>query len=254
MTELWFEAAGDGPPLVLVHAGICDARMWDDLVGPLAREHRVVRYDMRGYGRSGAVTSAYSPSGDLVSVLDALGIERAAVCGVSFGGAVALEAAAAHPERVAALVAVCCAVDWSNVPDDLVARIEEADAAGEAGDLDRAVELELRIWVDGEGRAEPVDADVRERVRVMNRRALELAAQSAADAMWLDPPVAERLGEIACPTLVVAGEHDVAFMIESCRRIAAAVPGARLAVMDGVAHLPPLERPAEFLALLREAV
>jgi pimeloyl-ACP methyl ester carboxylesterase len=251
MTDLWFEVTGSGPPLVLVHAGICDARMWDDLTALLEPEHRVVRYEMRGYGRSGAAATDYSPSGDLVSVLDAAGVDRATLCGVSFGGAVALETAVAHPGRVSALVAVCCAVDWSDVPTSLVTRIEEADAAAEAGDLDLATELELRIWVDGEGRTVPVDDGVRERVRAMNRRALELASQGHGDAVWLDPPVEQRLAQIACPTLVVAGEHDVPFMTDGCRRIAAAIPGARFAMVEGAAHLPPLERPDAFAALVR---
>jgi 3-oxoadipate enol-lactonase len=250
VTDLWHEAAGEGTPVVLVHAGICDARMWDDVVPLLASEHRVVRYDMRGFGRSGAITRPFSPSGDLVSVLDAAGIERAALCGVSFGGAVALETTVVHPERVSAVLVACSAVDWSDVPGGLTRRIEEADAAADAGDLDRAVELELRIWVDGEGRKGPADPAVRERVREMNHRALDLARQATAEPEWSEPSVEQRLGEIAAPTLIVAGEHDVPFMRESCREIADRVPGARLTTMSGVAHLPPLEQPAAFVEVL----
>lgn len=253
MSGLWHEASGSGPPLVLVHAGICDARMWDEVAGLLAPEHRVLRYDMRGYGRSGPAVGTYSPRADLLSVLDAEGIERAAVCGVSFGGAVAIETAVVSPERVSALAVVCSAVDWSAVPPELAERIEEADAAGEAGDIDRAVELELRIWVDGDGRREPVDTGLRERVREMNRRAWELAAQSNGEADWSDePPAEQRLDEIAVPTLVVAGEWDVAFMRASCRDIARRVRGAQFATMSRAAHLPPLERPAEFASILHE--
>ncbi len=226
--------------------------MWDDVVPLLSGDHRVLRYDMRGYGRSGPVTAPFSPAADLVSVLDAEEIERATVCGVSFGGAVAIETAVAHPERVDSLVLVCCAVDWSGLPEDMMRRVEEADAAAEAGDIARAVELELRIWVDGDGRDAPVDPAIRERVRMMDHRALELGAQAAADAEWAEPPAEERLAEIAVPTLVVAGEHDVAFMQESCRDIARQVPSARLTTMRGVAHLPPLERPAEFAAILAD--
>jgi pimeloyl-ACP methyl ester carboxylesterase len=254
VTDLWYEAMGGGPPVVLVHAGICDARMWDEVVAELADEHRVLRYDMRGYGRSGAVTRPFSPSADLVSVLDAEEIERAVVCGVSFGGAVALETAVAHPERVSALLVACCAVDWSDVPEDLTRRIEEADAAAEAGEIARAVELELQIWVDGEGRSTPVDPAVRERVREMNQRALELASQAGAGAEWSEPSVDQRVAEISVPTLVVAGEYDVAFTRQSCRHIAGQIPHARLVALNGVAHLPPLERPGEFAVLLRDLV
>jgi len=168
--RLAYEAEGEGPPLVLVHAGICDRRMWDGVWQALVARHRVVRYDARGFGESGPATATFSPRADLVSLLDHLGIDRAALCGVSFGGRIVLETALEYPQRVGALALVCCAVDWDNAPADLVARIEEADEVGEEGDVERAVELELRIWLDGYGRPEPLDPIVREAVRTMNRR------------------------------------------------------------------------------------
>jgi 3-oxoadipate enol-lactonase len=250
VTELWYEAAGEGSALVLVHAGICDARMWDAVWPALTERHRVVQLDLRGFGRSGPSHGRVSPRGDLVSVLDATGIERAALCGVSYGGAIGLELALSHPERVSALVLVCCAVDWSEAPAQLVQRIQEADSVGESGGVERAVELELQIWVDGDGRVEPVDPAVRERVRDMNRGVWELALASEGEVDRLDPPPAARLGEVRVPTLVIAGGHDQPFMRESCRAIANAIPGAQFELIEGVAHLPPLEQPDVFARLL----
>ena len=247
--ELAYDVDGDGLPLVLVHAGICDRRMWDDVWPDLARRYRVARFDMRGYGDSAVAAAPYAPHDDVVAVLDHLGFERAVLCGVSFGGAVELDVALAAPERVHALVLVCCSARGMPPPAELRALMDEADEAGERGDIDVAVELELRIWVDGVGRPAPADPSVRERVRQMNRRAWERALEGAA-RVPLDPPASQRLADIAPPTLVVAGEHDQPWITDSCRVIAEAVPDARLEVMQGVAHVPPLERPAAFLQLV----
>ena len=247
--ELAYDVEGDGLPLVLVHAGICDRRMWDDVWAELASRYRVARFDMRGFGDSTVAAVPYAPHDDVFAVLDHLGLESAVLCGVSFGGAVELDAALAAPDRVHALILVCCSARGMPPPDDLRARMEEADNAGERGDVDTAVELELRIWVDGEGRSEPVAARVRERVREMNRRAWERALEGVAPAQ-LDPPAAERLSEIDVPTLVVAGEHDQPWITDACRSLARGIPGARFALMHDAAHLPPLERPADFAELV----
>ncbi|HSF61365.1 MAG TPA: alpha/beta fold hydrolase [Gaiellaceae bacterium] len=248
--RLAYEVEGEGPGLVLVHAGVCDRRMWDGVWPALTARHRVVRYDARGFGESGPARASFSPRADLVALLDHHGIGRAALCGVSFGGRIALETALEYPDRIGALALVCCAVDWDDAPDELRERIEEADEAGEEGDVERAVELELRIWLDGDGRAGPLDPVLRESVRAMNLRAWGLALESTGSAERLMPPASTRLGSVGVPTLVIAGEYDVPFMTESCRSLAVAVPRARFELLDGVAHLPPLERPDLFAPLL----
>jgi 3-oxoadipate enol-lactonase len=252
--ELAYDVDGNGTPLVLVHEGICDRRMWDDVWVRLAAESRVARYDMRGFGDSSVPAGPFAPHEDLVAVLDHLGFEAAVLCGVSFGGSIVLDAALARPERVLALALTCCSARGMQAPPELRARMDEADAIGEAGDLDRAVELELRIWIDGEGRPEPVDPRVRERVREMNRRAWELALRSEGSLERPDPPAAERLVDVRAPTLVVAGEYDQPWVTESCRALARGIPDARFELVEGVAHAPPLERPDVFAGLLREIV
>jgi 3-oxoadipate enol-lactonase len=247
--ELAYDVAGDGTPIVLVHAGLCDRRMWDDLWPAVAERHRVARFDLRGFGESSVATAPWSPHEDVIAVLDHLELQQAVLCGVSFGGSIELDVALAQPDRVGGLGLVCCSARGMAAPADLRALIDEADAAGEAGDIDRAVELELRLWVDGVGRPEPVDADVRERVRVMNRHAWERAT-NGGHALPLDPPAAERLSEVTVPTLVVAGEYDQPWLTQSCRTLAREIPGARFELVRGVAHLPPLERPDVFGELL----
>src|SRR5438067_4373907 len=138
------EVAGSGPPVVLIHEGIADSRMWNRQLAAYADAFRVVRYDIAGYGRSPLLGGTYSHSRDLLELLDELDIEQAALVGVSLGGRIALDAALAAPERVSALVLVAPGLpdwEWS----EQVRRFgAQEDAALEAGDLAGAVELNLR--------------------------------------------------------------------------------------------------------------
>jgi pimeloyl-ACP methyl ester carboxylesterase len=238
------EPAGEGAPVVFLHAGIADRSMWDGVVDHLAGRPWV-RYDLRGFGESTLPDGPYQPHGDVIGVLDALGIERAVVCGVSFGGAVAIDTAIAAPERVAALIAVATGPFGRERDAALVAEMEAADQAADDGDLERALELELRIWVDGPQRApDELDAALRERARAMNRAAWN--AGMGGEPEVLEPLAVARLGEITAPTLVIDGELDQAATHAGCRQVADEVPNARLVVMPGVAHLPPLEQPEAF--------
>jgi 3-oxoadipate enol-lactonase len=258
---LYAEVAGEGPEVALVHEGICDSRMWDSQWETFTRTHRVLRLDLRGFGRSPLEAGRFSNARDLIGVLEEHGFERPALVGVSLGGRVVLEVAVARPELVAALVLVAPGLpghDWSPEVRD---SWEEEEAALEAGDLDEAVEVNLRTWVDGpRRRPEDVDADVRSRVGEMQRRAfeLQLPVDEEADEELLVTDLAERLGEIRAPTLVVVGDEDVPDMHAIADRLAREIPGARRATIRGAAHVPSLERPEEFdelvLGFLAEAV
>jgi 3-oxoadipate enol-lactonase len=251
--ELYSEVAGEGPEIVLFHEGICDSRMWDPQWETLTRSHRVLRFDFRGYGRSPLVPGNYSAARDVIELLDKHGFERGAFVGVSLGGRVALEIALAQPERVAALVLVGSGLpghDWS---DEMKATWGEEEAAVEAGDLDAAVEVTLRTWVDGPRRKpEDVDADVRARVAEMQRRALDLYLEvgDEAEEELLVEDVAQRLTEIQAPTLVLVGEEDVPDIHAIADRLATEIPGARRATIANTAHVPSMERPREFEELV----
>jgi 3-oxoadipate enol-lactonase len=248
----WYEVSGSGPPVVLLHEGIADSRMWVHQLPALEPEFTVVRIDQRGFGRSPLPPGRLSRVEDVVSVLDELGLERAAVVGASFGGRVALELAGAHPERVERLVLVAPGLgghDWS---EEVRRFNDEEEAAYEAGDLDRATDLNVRLWVDGPRRGpDAVPSEVREQVRTMQREAFELPEPDPLpESVWPEPPVDGRLGELATPTLVVVGDEDVPDMLEIAGRLAAEIPGARKAIFPDTAHMLPLERPEEFNRIL----
>jgi 3-oxoadipate enol-lactonase len=250
---IYSEVAGEGPEIVLLHEGICDSRMWDPQWETLTRSHRVLRFDFRGYGRSLLEPGRFASARDVIELLDRHGFDRAALVGVSLGGRVALEVALAAPERVAALVLVGSGLPGHEWSDDQKASWDEEESALRAGDLDAAVEVSLRTWVDGPRRKpEDVDPGVRARVAEMQRRAyeLQLPFEDEAEEELLVEDVAQRLGEITAPTLVIVGEEDVPDIQAIADRLAREIPGARRATIAHTAHVPSMERPREFEKLV----
>ena len=254
--SLWSEATGDGPPVLLLHAGVADARMWAPQWASFpAAGLRVLRCDLPGFGRTPLSPGPVSSAGEVLALLDAEGIERAAVVGASMGGLVALELAVARPERVSRLV-----LAGAPLPDhDFSATVTDGwEAEGTAldrGDLDAAVEACLRLWVDGPSRRPgEVDPALRASVGAMQRRAfeLQLAVGEASEEVPLVPDVPARLGELEMPALVLAGELDVLDFRQIADRLARELPGAEggARTIAGAAHLPSLERPDEFDALV----
>ncbi|MFI6760465.1 alpha/beta fold hydrolase [Micromonospora sp. NPDC050417] len=246
-TALAYDDLGDGSSVVLLHAGIADRRMWRHQIAVLAQHHRVISLDLRGYGDSELSEQSFAHHDDVVSLLDALGIERAALVGCSFGGAVAIDTALAHPDRVTALALFGSAVsgyEWSDETNELwESLVGEVDDE----DFDAAAEAEVRFWVVGPSR-QPADVDpaLRELAQEMDRRALTAeAALGNVEVRELDPPAIERLAELRVPVLVGAGAADVPDIPRLADTIAAQVPGAvRLPDVPDAGHLLPLERPA----------
>lgn len=241
--RLYWEEAGEGSTVVLIHAGLWDRRIWDRQMDEFAARHRVVRYDLRGFGRSSPLERPFSAHRDLADLLDALEIERTALVGCSIGGGLAVDFTLEYPSRVTALVTVCSGARGDPTEPDAatMAVLERAEALAEAGRAAEALELELDVWTPP-GEDPVVDARIRE-VAFEN-----LAAETAQWSLSvpLEPPAFERLGEIAVPALVVAGERDAAVMDALTRNLAAAIPGARRVVIEGADHLPMMRRPEEF--------
>ena len=253
--RLAYDVTGEGPPIVLMHAWICDRRMWDDVVPLLAGGHRVIRYDKRGFGDTEITQPVrYSNRADVIAVLDHLAIDRAALVGVSGGSVVALDTAIEFPDRVSALV--CVAPGISGFDGGSTAAEESAFAVlerlEETRDWVPLVDGELAMWVDGLGQpADRVPGAVRDRVRMMDLDAYtKHGNEPLDDVIPLEPRATGRLGSVAAPTLVVVGDLDTSGSIASARRIGSEVPGAQLVEWSGVAHLPPMERPREFAQLV----
>jgi pimeloyl-ACP methyl ester carboxylesterase len=211
------DSGGDGPPVVLLHPGVGDSRIWDPVLPRLVGRYRVLRYDVRGYGRSPEPTVEYSRIDDLVAVLDHFGLARVPLVGCSMGGGAAISLALADPGRVSALVLLCPGVsgyDWPEEPE-LDAEYERLAAAE---DLEGLVALGLREWA--RAGAEPA---VVEQLRSAARGLL-----SEDRYARLDPPAFDRLGELDVPSVLLLGDLDRPALIEVDEQIAARIPGCRL--------------------------
>jgi 3-oxoadipate enol-lactonase len=245
--RIYYEIAGDGHPLLLLHAGVADSRMWDDQWHPFARRYRAIRYDLPGFGQSRLPDGPYAAHEEPAGLLRSLGVGQAHVVGVSWGGRIALDFTLAHPEMVSALVLVCPSVSGQD-PAEAVRRFgAEEEALLERGDLAAATELNVRMWVDGPRRTpDQVEHSVRERVREMQYHAFTVPMPEHVEAIELEPPAIERLGEIRVPTLVVVGDHDIEEKLAMVDRLAAEIPGARKVVFPGAAHMVTMEQPTDF--------
>lgn len=248
-------ADGNGPPIVLLHAGIADLRAWDAMVPLLVQAgYRAVRFDLRGVGASDTEDVPFSRRADTLAVMDALGIERAALVGNSIGGMVALEVAIESPDRVAALVMVASGIggfDGGETPEEHAFE-ERMIAADEAGDADLLATLDVELWVDGLGQPSTrVDPAIRELVWEMDRPSCE-PGHVGGRPLPMDPPANERLAEVKVPTLAVDGELDASGTHAVARRIEATIPGARRVVVPGVAHMIGMEVPETLTDLIVE--
>lgn len=248
---------GEGPPIVLIHAGIADLRAWDDLTPLLVNAgHRVIRFDCRGYGASPTDDIEYSNRADVRAVLDAAGVGRAVLVGNSRGAMIALDTVLESPERVAAFVWVGGGIGGfdGKISAEEMAMFDAADAAEMAGDVETQLDLEARIWVDGVGQPTTrVPARIRDAVIDMNRPLLD-PARIAGTPIPLSWSANDRLGEIDVPVLAVVGALDVQNVRDSAIRLETAVPGARRVVIPDVAHMVGMEVPKQLAELIIEFV
>ena len=250
--ELYYESDGrvSSPALLLIPAGIATLRMWDLQVDALAANHLVARYDPRGFGGTRHDPSvSFSNRADALAVLDHLGLERASIIGASRGGTIALDVALEAPERVAGIVTVGSAPSgFPELPltEEEQRRFDELDALDPAVDATRLVRLETMLWAVGPLRREG-DLDP-----AFVRRAHELNEPNVAHAsddgtvLPLDPPAFGRLGDIRSPVLVMVGEYDLSASLAQHRHLLETLPDATGFRLKDTAHLPNVERAAEF--------
>jgi len=250
--RLFYEEAGSGPAVVLVHGGFLDRRMWDREFTWLARDYRVVRYDVRGHGRSQADTVAFADFEDLRALLDSLRIARAAVVGLSLGGGIAVDFALAYPDRASALVLVGPGVvGFPYGGRELEAYLEDMQAASANG-LDAVHAAFVRWWCVGPRRQR---GDVAPEVLAAAEEMVagSFARRSALEGLrrGLEPSAYGRLREIRVPSLAIVGALDMPTILELVDSLVARVPGARRVQIPGAAHMANMERPAEFEAAVR---
>ncbi len=244
---LYYEVAGQGETVLLLHAGIADSRMWDEQFAVFAQQYQVVRYDLRGFGQSQFPNGPFANHEDPAALLRELSIEKAHVVGISFGSKIALDFALAYPAMVKSLVLVAPSVG-GDVPSDAVKKFNaEEDALLQKGELAAASWLNVRMWVDGPNRSpEQVNPLVRERIYQMQYHAFTVPEPEQVQEIALQPPPIERLTEVRVPTLVIVGDQDLVEKVVLAQTVATQIAGAQLVIVPAVAHMLSMERPQAF--------
>jgi pimeloyl-ACP methyl ester carboxylesterase len=238
---------GAGPAVVLLHAGVADRRMWAEHLAPISNAgYRTIAVDLPAFGES-LPEEPVAPWDDVVATLDMLCIDRAVLVGNSFGGAIALRAALAAPERVTGLMLVSAPPPQLHPSPELSSVWEAEESALEAGDVERAVLSVLDAWT-----LPDTPAPLRARIASMQRRAFEVQAAAgslteAEDPLEADP---QALAKIATPALVISGELDFADFRDGAGTLASELPHAHHVVIPDAGHLVPLDQPERFRQLL----
>ncbi len=245
-----FDAVGEGPPVVLLHAGIADRTMWREHLQPIAESgRRAFALDLPGFGEAGLEPGPQSPWEDVLQTLQLVTGGPVALVGNSYGGAIALRIAAIAPSAVSALALISApAPGADDEPSDELAAIWEAEeSALEQGDFDRAVAAIVDGWT-----LPGAPEELRDRVAAMQRRAF-LLQQATPDSDLAPDPLEDRLealAEVRIPALCAAGTRDKPDFIEGAKQMAEVLPQGRHATIPRAGHLAPLEQPRAFRRLL----
>ena len=250
--RIHYDRAGEGLPLLLLHAGIADSRMWAPQLEEFAKHFDVICPDTRGFGQSELPPVRWSEPSDLLSLMDHLALKPAHLVGCSLGSAIAMDFAIQHAERLSRLVVVGPSIGGANFGKKYPDVFAAVRAADESGDLNALNLAEMHLFLDGPRRPQGyVKGPVRELFLDMNGKNLGVDfTKAATDDMA--PPAIERLHEITAPTLVVVGDEDVPPVFDAVEVLMEKVPHARKAVIHDAAHLPNLEHPAEFNRIVLE--
>lgn len=247
--QLFYEVTGDGETIIMLHDGLLHRETWNLQFDDLAQDHRVIRYDRRGYGRSQAPEEFHSPVEDLDAVFRALGVKRAMLMGMSAGGRLAVDYTLAYPAKVSALVLVGPVVSGMNFTSHFFDR---------GGRLTNDIISDRNAWRNYYVKDDPYtitldnDAARSLAVAMLDANPHNFDAVNNQLARLPERPALGRLSEIAVPTLIVVGEHDIADVHAHCGALEGGIPGAQRVIIRNAAHLVPLDQPDAFLAAVRD--
>jgi pimeloyl-ACP methyl ester carboxylesterase len=249
--QLHYERAGEGPPVVFLHAGVADSRMWEPQVKACAEQFDVICPDMRGFGKSELPPMRWSPVADLLALMDELHVNIAHLVGCSIGAKLAIDFAVQHAKRVSKLMLVGPGIGGARFGEKYPELGAEVDAAEKAGEMDAVNRAEMHLWLDGRRPRGYVRQPLRDLFLEMNGGNFQSDFKSAP-MDELDPPAVERLQEITAPTLIVIGDADLPPVFDAVELLMERVRHARKVMIDDAAHLPNLEHPDEFNRLVLE--
>jgi pimeloyl-ACP methyl ester carboxylesterase len=245
--SLYYETLGKGAPVILIHGGFGDRRMWDDQFTPLAQAFKVIRYDHRGFGKSPAAQSVYSPVDDLVKLMDHLDLKRANLVGNSMGGTLALDFALLQPMRTGAVVAIASTAAGYSPPEDDRQSAEHVMEVARRDGTGAAAELWLKHPMVNVTASHPEGGP---RLRAMMQDNPGLFLNEHWPAEPVSPPTYERLVELKANVLFVVGDKDVAWIRDGAAASAGRIKGAKIETIAGADHLPQMVAPDKVNKLL----
>jgi len=250
-TQLYYETLGEGHPLVLIHGGYMDRRMWDDQFPIFAEHYRVIRYDVRGFGKSPLPQVPYSDIQNLSALLAFLGVKKTYLLGLSLGGIIALDFTLEHPDVVDALILVGSPVP--GFPIELLYTKEQLDqqglrwAAFEKARKERNIPaLVNALMEDPTLVPSPNYSAARQQVRENLSEYSFAWVLNPAPKQELKPPAYERLTEIHIPTLIILGSEDDSRLFKDADKLERDIAGARRVTISETHHMPTMEKPEEF--------
>jgi 3-oxoadipate enol-lactonase len=253
--ELYYEADGpaSAPALLMIHAGCANLRMWDPQVPVLARDHHVIRFDTRCFGRSTTQNVEFRDRQDARDLLDHLGVQRATLVGASRGGRIALDLVVETPERVAGVVTIGSGPGGFpelELTDDEDAAFDALDDAYRSGDRRLLVRAETELWSFGVGRdPASLDPGFVQAAYELNRVNVQHADERPI-SVALDPPAYDRVVDIDVPVLATVGEFDISTALAQQAYLVDTIAGAEGYIFSDTAHLPSVEHPDEFTEVL----
>ena len=260
-TKLYYEIAGKGEPLILIHGSFGDRRFWDLQFRELAKKYQVLRYDVRGYGRSALPDpeQVYRDADDLNALMDFLGIKIGHICGLSLGSIIAIDFALAYPDKCRSLIPVGPRVagdnrdEYKNKNSDSVSGIiaKTTEIAKTKGTKDATDYL----WTGDHAMGKTV-------VTSETRRALLKMGYEYSWWRYLHtskreqafPMAIKKLKEIKIPTLVVTAGYDLELCKEVAAIIAKEIAGAKLISIKNAGHMMNMDKPAEFNKIISEFI
>jgi pimeloyl-ACP methyl ester carboxylesterase len=260
-TKLYYETAGTGPAIVLIHGSFGDRRHWDFQFKEFAKRYRVIRYDVRGYGKSSLPDPdiAYTDSEDLGQLMDFLKVDKAHVCGLSMGSIIAIDFVLTHPDRSSSLIVIGPRVAGDGAPEYRTLNPDSVNTG-----ISEIVEIvKKRGAKEGTDSLWTGDNPLSRAVRSHKTR--EALLKMGYEYSWWRylhankrsqafPTAIKKLNEIKIPTLVVTAEYDLTLCKNVAKIIADQVPGAKLVSIAGAGHIMNMDKPEKFNEIIFEYI
>ena len=249
--SLYYETLGKGAPVILIHGGFGDRRMWDAQMEPLSQAFRVIRYDHRGFGKSSAPDKPYSPVADLVALMEHLELKRANLVGNSMGGTLALDFALLQPSLAGAVVVVASTAGGYPAPEEDIKKMNEVLGVAKDKGPSAAVPLWLQHPMVGLASRHPTAGPLL-RTMVEDNQKMFLAEHWPQEPMT--PPAYERLAGLNANVLFVVGDQDIASVRNGAEASAARIKKSKVVTIKDADHLPQMEHPEVLNKLLVEYI